>query len=118
MSLTTTPKAAQTGTPTQVTELRAAPRYRCGKLVRVRRVTVPPSTFRLSLLLDASAQGIGVLLTQPLPAGTLLEIEVSTASAATRVARVIHATKHERGWLLGCALNHALTDAELERLRS
>ena len=118
MSVPTTQRAAQAGTPEVLTEQRAAPRYRCGKLVRVRRVSVPPAAFRLSLVQDASAQGIGLLLTQALPPGTLLEVEVSCGSAAPWVARVVHATKHEGGWLIGCAFNHSLTDAELARLCS
>jgi hypothetical protein len=118
MSVAMTQKLVQTWAPEPLTEQRAAPRYRYGKLVRVRRLSVPPAAFRLSLVQDASAQGIGLLLTQALPPGTLLEVEVSCGSAAPWVARVVHATKHEGGWLIGCAFNHSLTDAELARLRS
>src|SRR5262245_16376587 len=70
------------------------------------RVSVPPSPFRLSLVQNVSTQGLGLLLTQALPQDTLLEIEINRATAATRVARVVHATKVDGGWLIGCALNH------------
>jgi hypothetical protein len=118
MSVATNQRVAPTGALEPRTELRAASRSRCGKLVRVRQVTVPPSAFRLSLMQDVSAQGIGLLLTQPLTPGTLLEVEVGHGSAAPWVARVVHSTKQEGGWLIGCTLNHSLSDAEVKRLLS
>src|SRR5262249_47598133 len=57
------------------TDRRTEQRFSCPRLVRTRRVTVPESAFRLSIVKDVSATGIGLLLTTPLPPGTLLEIE-------------------------------------------
>jgi hypothetical protein len=97
-------------------EKRAEPRYKCPKLLRMRPVTVPESSFRLSLVQNVSASGIGLLLTYGLSPGTLIEIEMPGRTATKRFARVMHATKQEGGWLIGCALNHSLSNGELERM--
>jgi hypothetical protein len=87
-------------------------------LVRIRIVTVPPSAFRLSLVQNISANGIGLLLTNACEPGTLLEIEAHGRSVIKRFARVVHCTKQQGGWLIGCTLNHSLSEAELERMLS
>jgi len=56
-----------------------------------------------------------LLLTSSCTPGTLLEIEVHGRSVVKRVARVVHSTKKDGGWLVGCTLNNSLSDAELER---
>jgi hypothetical protein len=81
-------------------------------------VTVPESAFRLSVVQDVSANGIGLVLTFPLTPGALLEVEMHSRSIISRFARVIHCTRQEGGWLVGCALNLSLSDSELERMLS
>ncbi len=110
--------APRTETNTIGAERRTEPRYNCPRLVRIRQVTVPENAFRLSLVQNVSAHGIGLVFANPFPPGTLLEIEVHGRSIVQRFARVIHSTKQEGGWLVGCTLNHSLSDAELERLLS
>jgi hypothetical protein len=97
-------------------EKRAEPRYSCQKLVRIRPVTVPETSFRLSLVQNLSANGIGLLLTNPVATNTLLEIELQGRSPSRRIARVVHCTKHDSGWLVGCTLNQPLSESELDRL--
>ena len=97
-------------------EKRIEPRHNCRKLVRIRPVTTPESSFRLSLVQDVSANGIGLLLSNQVAPGALLEVEVEGRSCTRRFARVMHCTKHEGGWLVGCQLNHSLSDSEMEKL--
>jgi hypothetical protein len=97
-------------------EKRAEPRHRCPRLVRVRRVTVPPSAFRLSIVHNVSTHGIGLVLSDSVPPETMLEIEMRGKSIVKRFARVVHCTKQEDGWLVGCSINESLSDAELERM--
>jgi hypothetical protein len=111
-------EAAQAGTNRPGIEKRSEPRYSCPKLVRVRPVSVPEVPFRLSLVQNVSASGIGLALSFPLTPGTLLEVEMRNRSVVCRYARVVHCTKQEGGWLIGCALNQSLSDAELERMLS
>src|SRR5262245_24376758 len=92
------------------TEKRAEPRYNCPRLMRVRPVTVPSSAFRLSLVQNISANGIGLLLSNACEPGTLLEIEARGRSVINRFARVVHCTKQTGGWLVGCTLNHSLSE--------
>jgi hypothetical protein len=65
---------------------------------------------------NVSTRGIGLLLTEPVPPETVLEIEVHGESIVKRFARVVHSTKQADGWLVGCSLNSSLSDGELERL--
>jgi hypothetical protein len=65
---------------------------------------------------NISTQGIGLLLTEPVPADTVLEIELHGPTIVKRFARVVHSTKQADGWLVGCTLNSSLSDGELERL--
>jgi hypothetical protein len=84
--------------------------------VRIRPATSPESAFRLSLVQNVSASGIGLLLTNQVAPGALLEVEVEGRSSTRRFARVVHCTKQADGWLVGCTLNHSLSDSELEKL--
>ena len=97
-------------------EKRTEPRYGCRRLVRVRRATPPGAPTRLAIVQNVSMQGIGLLLTQPVPPETVLEIELHGPTIVKRFARVVHSTKQPDGWLVGCALNNSLSDGELERL--
>jgi hypothetical protein len=96
--------------------MRSEPRFSCPKLVRIRPVSVPEAAFRLSVVQNVSTNGIGLALTFPFAVGTLLEIEMHSKCVVQRFARVVHCTKQEGGWLIGCALNHSLSEAELERM--
>jgi hypothetical protein len=67
---------------------------------------------------NISANGIGLLLTQPLEQGTQVHVELRTRSIVTRIAQVVHSTKQEGGWLVGCTLNNPFSEGELQALRS
>jgi hypothetical protein len=65
-----------------------------------------------------STKGIGLFLTHPLVPGTLVDVELRTRCTVKRVAQVVHSTKQEGGWLVGCTLDNPLSASELEALRS
>lgn len=98
------------------TDRRAEPRYKCPRLVRIRLAAVPDSSLRLSQVHDVSANGIGLLHSSPLPLGTVLEVQMQGCMVQSRTARVVHCTRQEGGWLLGCTLDQSLSAAELDRL--
>ena len=110
------PQTPPAGTEPVGAEKRAEPRYACPRLVRARRVTVPESAFRLSIVENVSTHGIGLIFTDAVAPDTLLEIEMHGASVVKRFARVVHSTKQADGWLVGCALKNSLNDGELEGL--
>jgi hypothetical protein len=97
-------------------ERRAEPRHGCRRLVRVRRATPPGAPTRLAIVQNISMQGIGLLLNEQVPPDTVLEIEMHGPTIVKRFARVMHSTRQADGWLVGCSLNNALSDGELERL--
>jgi len=97
-------------------EKRTEPRYGCRRLVRVRRAMPPGAPSRLAIVQNVSTHGIGLLLTEPVPPETVLEIEIHGQSIVRRFVRVVHSAKQADGWLVGCSLNSSLSDGELERL--
>jgi hypothetical protein len=110
------PQLPRAGTDHAGAEKRTEPRYSCRRLVRVRRAMPPGALSRLAIVQNISTQGIGLLLTEPVPPETVLEIEVHGQSIVKRFARVLHSTKQADGWLVGCALKNSLNDGELEGL--
>ena len=99
-------------------EGRAEPRSRCPRLARIRPQTGSNTRERLSLVQNVSSSGIGLFLTQSLERGTLVEVELRSRLIIKRVAQVVHATRQEGGWLVGCKLDHPLSASELEAVRS
>ena len=100
------------------TEPRSETRYHCPRLARVSPQKGPKNLSRLSIVKNISANGIGLLLTRPLDPGTLIDVELRSRSIVTRVALVVHSSKQEDGWLVGCTFNNPLSDPELQQLRS
>ena len=76
---------------------------------------MPKASFRISQVKNVSAGGIAFLLTHQVTPGALLEVELYCGAAGRRFARVVHCSKQEGGWLVGCTLNHSLNDSELEK---
>ncbi len=110
------PKDLRADTDCSGAEKRTEPRHRCRQLVRVRRAMSVGAPFRLAIVQNVSTKGIGLLLTEPMPAETVLEIEIHGPSIVKRFARVMHSTKQPDGWLVGCSLNSSLSDGELEQM--
>ena len=94
-------------------EQRTEPRYHCPRLARIRPRTGQRVTERLSIVRNISVHGIGLFLTQALEPGTLVDVELRSRYIVRRVATVVHCTKQEGGWLIGCTLDNALSEHEL-----
>lgn len=74
----------------------------------------------LARIVDISTTGIGVILRQRFPSGTLLTIELQNSGgdvSRTLQTRVVHATPHlDGGWVLGCEFVNPLTEQDLRSL--
>jgi hypothetical protein len=99
-------------------EQRRDSRYRCSKLARVFPTNSPKSLARLSIVRDISANGIGLLLARSLSPGTLINVELSGRVIINRLARVVHSTRTEGGWIIGCTLDNPLSNQELQEFGS
>jgi hypothetical protein len=64
---------------------------------------------------DISAEGLGLCLGRRLGPDTLVTVEPLWAGARTLLARVVHATPAEGGWVHGCDLPARLGEEELAR---
>ena len=93
-------------------------RCHCPRLARVRPQHWPKGLARLSIVRNVSTNGIGLFLTRTLEPGTFVDVELRSRFIVNRVAQVVHATKEEGGWLIGCTLDNPLSASELEALRS
>ena len=83
-------------------------------------VAPPDYRRRPAVVRDVSRSGVGLVLAEQLPAGTVLAVRPEGPARPGRVAtlRVRHATPLDDGrWLVGCAHVTALPPAELIALR-
>jgi hypothetical protein len=72
-------------------------------------------------VVNISRGGIGIVLTRRFEPNTLLVMELESPLdhlSRTVLARVIHSTGLEVGWLLGCAFISELDDEDLEAFRA
>ena len=99
-------------------EVQSESRCKCPKLARVFPINSPKTLARLSIVRDISANGIGFLLTRSMSPGTLMNVELCGRAIINRVARVVHSTRAEEGWIIGCTLDNPLCDQELREFGS
>src|SRR5262249_46087221 len=118
MSSLLTQQAASAKSIDLHSECRVEPRFHCPRLARIRPVNGPKGLPRLSIVRDISTSGIGLFLTRALEPGTLIDVEMPSRCIVKRIAQVVHSTKQEGGWLVGCTLNNPLSAPELDALRS
>jgi len=64
---------------------------------------------------DLSVGGVGLLLGEQYPLGTVLVVEPMTRGARTLLARVVRSAPVEGGWFHGCELSTRLEEDELRR---
>jgi hypothetical protein len=69
-----------------------------------------------ALLLNLSRGGIGLLLAESLPKGTVLQVAIDGWAGQPLWAFVRHVTEHANGWLHGCELSTPLQARELHVL--
>jgi hypothetical protein len=99
-------------------EQRTESRFHCPRLARVRPRMKQATNERLSIVRNISPNGIGLFLTNALDPGTLVDVELRSRFIVRRVAKVVHSTRQEGGWLIGCTLDNPLSEAEVEALRT
>jgi hypothetical protein len=79
------------------------PKFQCGR----------------AFLRDLSREGLSLLVSEPLPAGTVLVVQLRgrrPGGTHTQLARVVHVTQQSPGrWLVGCRLIHPLSDDQLRQ---
>jgi hypothetical protein len=99
---------------------RSGPRYHCGPATLGQVSTLQPCATQRGWILDLSKQGAGLLLTQPLTAGTLIVLHLKSTGGDRRYelpGRIVHATTQVAGdWLIGCEFADPLTPDDLEAL--
>lgn len=105
--------------PPPPADRRASVRFRCERLPVSRAFISNSFTTLNARIVDMSTSGVGLLLDQPLEAGTRLNIELSgtLASLFELVAEVKNVAALPDGtWRCGCALLWTLTEDEVRLL--
>jgi hypothetical protein len=96
---------------------RAEPRRLGCQFVFIRRRLAPEAgTHQLVVLWNVSQAGVGLVMSHALQPGTELCLQFRRAAIEDRVATVVHATRCEAGWLVGCALDRPFSPIELQAL--
>jgi hypothetical protein len=103
--------------PLPETDRREAERYYSNRKPPVRFIARPSTMSRRAFVRDVSARGLGLITDHPVEVGTLLAIQLCSATAGASYilsATVQHVTPHLDGiWLVGCSLSRNLTDEEI-----
>jgi c-di-GMP-binding flagellar brake protein YcgR len=101
---------------------RQNPRYQCGPATPARVVDRRSPSPRRGWVLNLSAGGAGLLLSEPLEADTLIVIHLRSAAHDRFLelpARVVHSTLQVNGdWLVGCEFAERLSADDLDALLS
>jgi hypothetical protein len=99
---------------------RACVRYRCTRPLPRRMALAESYTSLDGWLVDVSTSGLALLLDCPLDVGTLLFVELESATESVPVellASIVRVTANsEAEWLVGCELVNRLSEAELKAL--
>jgi PilZ domain len=106
-------------TPPAMDERRARVRFRCARPTRGRAFIAASFQSMPARVLDLSVAGVGLLVAEPLPLGTRLNVEVEGAAATPfeLLAEVTNVTAHAAGgWRCGCDLVWKISDDELRLL--
>jgi hypothetical protein len=99
-----------------LTERRAHQRRLASCLAFIRPHDVQEAGYGPANVWDVSEGGIGLLLDYPLPLEEALDVSFRHLSIRDRVATVVHVAERERGWHIGCKLDHPLRLIELRAL--
>ncbi len=101
---------------------RGSVRYHCAPATFGRVALVEDQEYQRAWVLDLSAGGVGLLLSRPLPMGTLVVIQIKGPSSNKTFelpAHVVHATLQANGgWVVGCELVDRLGEEDLDELLS
>jgi hypothetical protein len=120
MSRETSPPRPESETPSAAANRRACVRYPRGANTYVQVFAANTFEAQHALIANISAQGIGLLLSHRIGAGTQVRIQLLCDSPALSLeldATVAHATPFEDGiWLIGCVFSRRLSPEELKAL--
>jgi hypothetical protein len=101
-------------------EQRIRPRYSCDLKVSYQRASEPAEDSQPASVLNISTTGVGLLVREPLAAGTLLNITlgaVGESCAQTILSCVVHVTaQQDAEWALGCNFISELCEEYLKQL--
>ena len=100
-----------------VGDRRRPPRRMSLHLVLIRRAGDALALWELATLWNLTGDGIGLHLPRPLEPGTLLQVQFRHALVPDRVAKVIHASPNDTGWLVGCEITLPFSETEVEALQ-
>jgi hypothetical protein len=103
-----------------VTERRSSRRFPCYLHTTCHQVGSDSNNPRTAIAWDLSARGVNLTLFHPFLPGSVLALELVGAElGVTRwlLARVVHVAEQQPGeWVVGCAFDRSLTEAELQSL--
>ncbi len=94
-------------------ERRATTRTLCNRMARLHRNGPEDGMVEFATIRDLSAMGVGLLLDQALPVGSLVVVEPLRPGAKTLLARVVRAVPDGDGWMHGCVLATRLDEDEM-----
>src|SRR5262245_41409020 len=87
---------------------RKEPRFPCSLEVSCQPITAKGcDLWWVGELKDVSRSGVGMVSTRHFERGAFIAVQMvnlATAVAQTRVAKVVHAAPEGNGWFLGCSL--------------
>jgi hypothetical protein len=99
---------------------RATVRYRCAPATIGKLYVSEDQEYQHAWVLNLSAQGIGMILTRPVPTGTFVIIHIKSNDSAKiyeLTANIMHCTSLPHGeWNVGCELIKALSAEDLDLL--
>jgi hypothetical protein len=120
MSTEISPPRPEPGKTSAAVNRRASVRYPRGANTYAQVFPANTIEAQHALIANLSAQGIGLLLSHPIAAGTPVRVQLLCDSPPTSLeldASVAHATPFEDGiWLIGCAFARRLSAEELRAL--
>jgi hypothetical protein len=96
-------------------ERRRAIRYACHEALCDLGTTLQHGS-RRGWLLEVSADGAGLLLTEDVPAGTRLALELAPLVGVFHGLVVHNIYLGDRAWLVGCRFDEPLSDDDLRAL--
>jgi hypothetical protein len=113
------PQAVADCGTTPAAERRSCGRHGYHRQPLVRYLVRPSFHCGRAFLRDLSHEGLALLVSQPLPPGTVLVVQLRgrrPGGTHIQLARVVHVAPHSPGrWLVGCRLTCPLSDDQLRQ---
>jgi hypothetical protein len=98
-------------------ERRVEPRQPSGQFAYLSHRPDLDATYQVVRVWNFANKGIGIFLSRPLKAGTAVHLRFRHMVVEDRVATVVHVTKEEGNWLVGCTLDRDFSARERQALQ-